>query len=100
MKTEILSPSVHVAIGDKLQSNSTIFINGPDVFLVEAMAAREDGEKLREYVEAELNKTRAVHTVHELFQRSYGRAETISARSNHHSQRLLTYFCNRSVSLS
>lgn len=56
MKTEILTPSVHVAIGDKLQSNSTIFINGPDVFLVEAMASREDAEKLREYVETELNK--------------------------------------------
>ena len=56
MKTETLSPSVHVAIGDKLQSNSTIFINGSDAFVVEAMAAREDAEKLREYVEAELNK--------------------------------------------
>jgi glyoxylase-like metal-dependent hydrolase (beta-lactamase superfamily II) len=56
MKTEILSPSVHVAIGDKLQSNSTIFINGSDAFLVEAMAAREDAEKLRNYVEIELNK--------------------------------------------
>lgn len=56
MKTEILSTSVHVAIGDTLQSNSTIFINGSDAFLVEAMAAREDAEKLRTYVETELNK--------------------------------------------
>lgn len=56
MKTEILTPFVHVAIGDKLQSNSTIFINGSDAFLVEAMASREDAEKLREYVETELNK--------------------------------------------
>ena len=56
MKTEILNPAVHVAIGDKLHSNSTIFINGSDVILVEAMASREDAEKLREYVETELNK--------------------------------------------
>jgi glyoxylase-like metal-dependent hydrolase (beta-lactamase superfamily II) len=56
METEILNPAVHVAIGDRLQSNSTIFINGSDVLLVEAMAAREDAEKLREYVETELNK--------------------------------------------
>jgi hypothetical protein len=51
MKTEILNPAVHVAIGVKRQSNSTMFINGADVFLVEAMAAREDAEKLRHYVE-------------------------------------------------
>ena len=56
METEILSPAVHVAIGERLQSNSTIFINGSDVLLVEAMAAMEDAEKLRDYVEAELNK--------------------------------------------
>ena len=56
MKTEILSPSVHVAIGDKLQSNSTIFINESDAFLVEGMAAREDAENLRDYVETDLNK--------------------------------------------
>ena len=56
MKTEILNPAVHVAIGDKLHSNSTIFINGSEVLLVEAMAGREDAEKLREYVETELNK--------------------------------------------
>ena len=56
MEIEILNPAVHVAIGDRLHSNSTIFINGSDVFLVEAMAAREDAEKLREYVETELNK--------------------------------------------
>ncbi len=56
MKTEILGPSVHLAIGDKLQSNSTIFINGSDVLLVEAMAARVDAETLRHYVETELNK--------------------------------------------
>jgi cyclase len=56
MKTEILTPSVHVAIGDKLQSNSTIFIKGSDAFLVEAMASREDAEKLREYVETQLKK--------------------------------------------
>jgi cyclase len=56
METEILTPSVHVAIGDKLQSNSTIFINKSDVLIVEAMAAREDAENLREYVETELNK--------------------------------------------
>lgn len=56
MKTEILTQSVHVAVGDKLHSNSTIFINGSDVFLVEAMASREDAEKLREYVETQLKK--------------------------------------------
>ena len=56
MEIEKLNPAVHVAIGEKLHSNSTIFINGSDVFLVEAMAAREDAEKLREYVETELNK--------------------------------------------
>ena len=56
MEIEILNPAVHVAIGDRLHSNSTIFINGSDVFLVEAMAAREDAEKLRNYVETELNK--------------------------------------------
>ena len=47
---------MHVAIGDKLQSNSTIFINGSDALLVEGMAAREDAEELRNYVETELNK--------------------------------------------
>jgi cyclase len=56
METEILNPAVPVAIGDRLQSNSTIFINGSDVLLVEAMAAREDAETLRQYVETELNK--------------------------------------------
>src|SRR5215213_9670983 len=57
MEIEKLNPAVHVAIGDRLHSNSTIFINGSDVFLVEAMAAREDAERLREYVETELNKS-------------------------------------------
>jgi len=56
MEIEILNPAMHVAIGERLQSNSTIFIHGSDVLLVEAMAAMEDAEKLRAYVETELNK--------------------------------------------
>ena len=51
METEILNPAMHVAIGDRLQSNSTIFINGSEAFLVEAMAAREDAEKLENTLE-------------------------------------------------
>jgi len=56
MIAETINPDVHVLVGERLHSNSTIFINGPDVLLVEGMASRQDAENLRDYIEMELKK--------------------------------------------
>lgn len=56
MQIETLNPDLHVIVGDVYHSNSTVFIKGGDALLIDGMASREDAEKLREYVETELDK--------------------------------------------
>lgn len=43
-------------IGKTYQSNSTIFVNGNDVLLVDALGSRGDAEELRSFVERDLGK--------------------------------------------
>src|SRR2546423_11180994 len=47
---------VYLLIGETYQSNSTAFISHDEVLLVDALASRADAEKLREFVEIELEK--------------------------------------------
>ena len=52
-----IEPDILVMIGETYGANSTAFINGEDVLLVDAMASRKDAEELREYIETKLRKT-------------------------------------------
>lgn len=51
-----LGADAFVLVGDTYQSNSTAFVNGDDVLLVDAMGSAADAEALRDFVEAGLGK--------------------------------------------
>jgi cyclase len=51
-----IQPDLILFIGKTYQSNSTIFINGSDALLVDALGSRGDAEDLRSYVEQDLKK--------------------------------------------
>lgn len=57
MHVEEVAPDILVCVGKTFGSNSTVFINGEDVLLVDALASRADAEDLRRFVETELGKT-------------------------------------------
>jgi cyclase len=47
---------IYVFIGETYHSNSTAFVRGDEVLLVDGMASRADAEKLRERIEVDLGK--------------------------------------------
>ncbi len=51
-----IETDICVFIGDTYHSNSTAFIRGDEVLLVDGMASRADAERLRERIEVELKK--------------------------------------------
>ena len=57
MQVEEVESDILVFVGKTFGANSTAFINGEEVLLVDALASREDAEDLRRFVETELGKT-------------------------------------------
>jgi cyclase len=51
-----IQPELFLFIGKTYQSNSTIFVNGNEVLLVDALASRADAEQMRAFIEKELKK--------------------------------------------
>jgi cyclase len=56
MKEQQIESDVYVFIGETYYSNSTAFIKGDEVLLVDGMASRSDAEELRERIEVGLKK--------------------------------------------
>ncbi|HKZ80294.1 MAG TPA: hypothetical protein VJ124_18610 [Pyrinomonadaceae bacterium] len=56
MKVQELESDIFVIVGDKYQSNAAAFVNGPEIFLVDGLASREDAEQLQDFVERKLGK--------------------------------------------
>ncbi len=56
MREQQLEPDIHVFIGETYHSNSTAFVRGDEVLLVDGMASRADAEELRERIEVGLGK--------------------------------------------
>lgn len=56
MREQQLEPDIHVFIGETYHSNSTAFIKGDEVLLVDGMASQSDAEQLREKIEVGLKK--------------------------------------------
>ncbi len=56
MKEQQIEPDIHLFIGETYDSNSTAFVKGDEVLLVDGMASRRDAEELRERVENGLGK--------------------------------------------
>jgi cyclase len=57
MHVEEVETDILVCVGKTFGANSTVFIDGEDVLLVDALGGREDAEDLRRFVETELRKT-------------------------------------------
>lgn len=65
MQINKLGDDLYLVIGDTYQSNSTLFVAGDDVLLVDALASTKDAQQLKEFVEVELNKqVRFVFSTH------------------------------------
>jgi cyclase len=56
MEIKQLATDLLLLIGDTYHSNTTVFINGDELLLVDAMASLEDGEKLVEFINKDLAK--------------------------------------------
>ena len=56
MREQQVESDIHVFIGETYHSNSTAFVRGDEVLLVDGMASRRDAEELRERIEVGLNK--------------------------------------------
>ena len=56
MKEQQIESDIHLFIGETYDSNSTAFVKGDEVLLVDGMASRRDAEELRERIENELGK--------------------------------------------
>jgi cyclase len=56
LKEQQIEPDIRLFIGETYESNSTAFVKGDEVLLVDGMASRRDAEELRERVEAGLKK--------------------------------------------
>lgn len=56
MREQLIEPDIHLFIGETYHSNSTAFVRGDEVLLVDGMASRADAELLRERIEVGLNK--------------------------------------------
>ena len=51
-----IQPDLFLFIGKTYQSNSTIFVNGNEALLVDALGSRDDAEQLRRHIEQDLKK--------------------------------------------
>jgi cyclase len=51
-----IQPELFLFIGETYQSNSSIFVKGDEILLVDALGSRGDGEELRSFVEQDLKK--------------------------------------------
>ena len=56
MKEQQIESDIYVFIGETYHSNSTAFVRGDEVLLVDGMASRRDAEALRERIEEGLKK--------------------------------------------
>jgi glyoxylase-like metal-dependent hydrolase (beta-lactamase superfamily II) len=56
LKEQQIESDIHLFIGEGYDSNSTAFVKGDEVLLVDAMASRRDAERLRERIETGLKK--------------------------------------------
>jgi cyclase len=56
VREEKIDSDIHVFIGETYSSNSTAFIKGDDVLLVDGLASRLDAEQVRERIEVGLKK--------------------------------------------
>lgn len=56
MREQQVESDIHVFIGETYHSNSTAFVRGDEVLLVDGMASRADAEELRERIEGGLGK--------------------------------------------
>lgn len=56
MKEQQIESDIYLFIGEAYESNSTAFVKGDEVLLVDGMASRRDAEELRERIEAGLKK--------------------------------------------
>lgn len=56
MKQQQIESDIHLFIGETYDSNSTAFVKGDEVLLVDGMASRRDAEELRERIESGLRK--------------------------------------------
>jgi cyclase len=56
VREQQIEPDIHVFIGETYNSNSTAFVKGDEVLLVDGMASRADADELRERIEVRLNK--------------------------------------------
>ena len=52
-----IEPDLYLLIGDTYNANSTAFVSGDEVLLIDGMASRADAEKLRKFIERDLGKT-------------------------------------------
>jgi glyoxylase-like metal-dependent hydrolase (beta-lactamase superfamily II) len=57
MHVEEVEADILVCVGETFGSNSTAFVNGGDVLLVDGMGSVKDAEELREFIETQLGKT-------------------------------------------
>ncbi len=57
MNIHEIETDILIMVGETFGANSTAFINGEDVLLVDTMASRRDAEELREFIETKLRKT-------------------------------------------
>src|SRR5437868_160744 len=56
MRVNQIEADLYLLIGDTYQANSTAFVFGDEVLLVDAMGSRADAEELRKFIEVELGK--------------------------------------------
>jgi cyclase len=56
VREQQVESDIYVFIGETYHSNSTAFVKGDEVLLVDGMASRSDAEELRERIEVGLNK--------------------------------------------
>jgi cyclase len=56
MQVNQIETDLYLLIGESYQANSTAFISGDEVLLVDAMGSRPDAEELRKFIEVELGK--------------------------------------------
>jgi len=56
LREQQIESDIYVFVGEVYYSNSTAFVKGDEVLLVDGMASRADAERLRERIEVELKK--------------------------------------------
>jgi glyoxylase-like metal-dependent hydrolase (beta-lactamase superfamily II) len=65
MRVHALEKDLYVAIGNAFDSNCTILLEDGEAFLIDAMASKTDGNRLKQLIEIELNaKVRFIACTH------------------------------------